>query len=130
LPRAAPAPRPSPLPVASPAALRFPSFDPLTLFQPRPSVRPGRDSVPRNRPGDLSSFEPLARPGAKPAPLTRVQPEPVGSCGPCSTKRTQRERKRKCSNPRVSTKRETRGGSEYLITTRKITCPSSRKKPR
>jgi hypothetical protein len=133
-----PAQKPSPQPAPAPRPMNLPrvqllsSFDPLQLFRTAPSVRPRRDTVTRFQPGQLSEVDPRARPGAR--PLTSPKPKPVASpsqgCGPCSSKRTQRERKRKCSNPQVSTQRETRGGVEYLITTRKITCPSSRKKPR
>lgn len=131
-----PAPRPTPRP--SPAAQprpRLPRVAPQFLFLPSlfrpPTPRLAPDILAPNQPGRLGLTDPrlMARaPRARPSPLT--QPQPSGGNCDCSPKRTRNERKRKCSNPRVSTKRETRGGFDYVTITRRIQCPSSRKKRR
>jgi hypothetical protein len=126
LPSAQPAPQPKPAP--RPERFRFPLLLPTLLTGPTPALRiVAPTTTTSGTPGTIRDILARPRPGIRAQPLTRPQSS-GGNCGPCSQARTRKERQRKCTNPRVSTKRETRGGSEFITITRKVTCPSSRKK--
>jgi hypothetical protein len=106
----------------------------MPLLSPLTGPSGSRITIPRSpplpRPGERPTSQ---QPGRSPTrlltPLTGLQARPLPSPAPqrnnCDcTKPTRKERKRGCTNPVV--KRERQG--EFIVTTRRIKCPSSRKK--
>lgn len=147
-PRPAPTPRPQPTasPVPAPVVLSQPLPMPAPSSYPAPAPLP----TPRSFPWQyLVPFLPLAfspSPGSRgaPAPLTGVQPTPLGftgqqpqpeaendPCKRCAQQRRRRRKRKECRNPRVSSKTYTRGGKRFQTITRRLECQaSSRKKLR